>query len=78
MKLTLVGGGGVRAPLFIESALRRAEWSNLTELCLLDIDEPRLELFGGLGAEIARRERSRSRSPPAWTRSARWTAPPMS
>ena len=55
MKLTLVGGGGVRAPLFIESALRRAEWSNLTELCLFDIDGPRLELFGGLGAEIARR-----------------------
>ena len=37
MKLTLVGGGGVRAPLFIESALRRAEWSNLTELCLFDM-----------------------------------------
>jgi 6-phospho-beta-glucosidase len=58
MKLTLVGGGGVRAPLFIESALRRAEWSNLTELCLLDIDGPRLELFGGLGTLIARQMKS--------------------
>ncbi len=39
MKLTLIGGGGVRAPLFVGSALRRAERSGLTEICLQDINE---------------------------------------
>ena len=58
MKLTLVGGGGVRAPLFVGSALRRAERSGLTEICLQDINETKLELFGRISQEIARRSQS--------------------
>lgn len=59
MKLTLIGGGGVRAPLFVGSALRRAARSGLTEICLQDINERKLDLFGRIGQEIARRMQSR-------------------
>ncbi len=58
MKLALVGGGGVRAPLFVGSALRRAERSGLTEICLQDINETKLELFGRISQELARRSQS--------------------
>lgn len=58
MKLTIVGGGGVRAPLFVGSALRRVEKSGLTEICLHDIDAGKLEIFGALSSELARRVQS--------------------
>ncbi len=54
MKLTLIGGGGVRAPLFVASALRRAGRLRLTELCLMDTDAEKLALFGGLCREVVR------------------------
>src|SRR5215470_16839510 len=52
MKLALVGGGGVRAPLFVASALRRAERIGLEELCLMDIDAGKLAIFGELCREV--------------------------
>ena len=54
MKLAMIGGGGVRAPLLVTAALRRARDIHLEELCLLDIDARRLELIGGLCKELAR------------------------
>ena len=56
MKLTLIGGGGVRAPLFVQSALRRAARIGLAEICLMDLEPERLELFGALCRQLARRE----------------------
>ncbi len=58
MKLALIGGGGVRAPLFVASALRRAERVGLEELCLMDIDAEKLSIFGELCREVARRAES--------------------
>src|SRR3712207_5122974 len=55
MKLALIGGGGVRAPLFVASALRRAERVGLDEICLMDVDAEKLAIFGGLCREVARR-----------------------
>ncbi len=55
MKLTLIGGGGVRSPLFVTSLLRWYDRIGITELCLLDVDAHKLELFGGLGRELVRR-----------------------
>ncbi len=55
MKLSVIGGGGVRAPLFAASALRRAEATHLDELCLMDIDEQRLAVMGGLCRSLAQR-----------------------
>jgi 6-phospho-beta-glucosidase len=53
-KLALVGGGGVRAPLFVESAAARAHALGLEEIVLLDIDEERLRLLGAVAAAVAR------------------------
>src|SRR5712692_9154425 len=55
MKMALIGGGGVRSPLFVASALRRAERVGLEERCLQDIDPEKLEVFGALSREVARR-----------------------
>ena len=61
MKLALIGGGGVRAPLFVQSALRRADALGLDELCLMDLPESGLHIFGALAAELARQQNSRTR-----------------
>jgi 6-phospho-beta-glucosidase len=58
MKLAIVGGGGVRAPLFMQSALKRARRLNLTEICLMDTDAAQLPLIGALCTELARRDGS--------------------
>src|SRR3569832_986665 len=58
MKLALIGGGGVRAPLFVASALRRAERVGLEELCLMDTDAEKLAIFGELCREVTRRAES--------------------
>ncbi|GAB4430031.1 MAG: hypothetical protein Kow00106_24780 [Anaerolineae bacterium] len=55
MKLAVIGGGGVRAPLFVASALRRAEIIGLDEICLMDIDGPKLALTGALAQGVARK-----------------------
>lgn len=59
MKLAIVGGGGVRAPLFVQSALNRAERLGLDEISLMDTDAVQLEMIGALCAEIARRSGNR-------------------
>ncbi len=46
MKLTLIGGAGIRAPLVIQSALKRAQKIHLDEICLMDNDEDQLALIG--------------------------------
>lgn len=59
MKLTLIGGGGVRGPLFVASCLARAERIGLTEIALLDIRPDHLDAVLPLAQEIARRDGSR-------------------
>ncbi len=54
IKLTLLGGGGVRAPLFVSSALRRAPRIGLDEISLLDVDEGRLRIFEALSRALTR------------------------
>lgn len=53
MKLTLIGGGGVRAPLFVAATLRRAERIGLDELCLMDLDQEKLDLLGPICRHVA-------------------------
>lgn len=55
MKLTLIGGGGVRSPLFVMSLLRWHERIGVDELCLMDIDAHKLDLFGEMCREVVRR-----------------------
>ena len=52
MKLTVVGGGGVRAPLFVASTLRRSDVIGLDEICLLDVDENKLRIMGSICRHI--------------------------
>lgn len=53
-KLALVGGGGVRGPLFVESASRRADVLGLQEIVLFDVDPDKLRLLGGVATHLAR------------------------
>jgi 6-phospho-beta-glucosidase len=55
MKLTVIGGGGVRTPHLIPSLVRRVERLGLQDLWLMDVDAPKLELIGGLCAALVRR-----------------------
>ncbi len=54
MKLTVIGGGGVRTPRIIPALVRRAARLDLQELWLMDIDGAKLELMGGLCQAMAR------------------------
>lgn len=55
MKLTIIGGGGVRSPLFVMTLLRWQKRVGVTELCLMDIDSRKLELFSTLCRQIVHR-----------------------
>lgn len=48
MKLAVLGGGGVRSPLLVAAALRRAKRIHLDELCLMDTNPEKLRLIGAL------------------------------
>lgn len=53
MKLTIIGGGGVRTPRLIPALTRRAAALNLREVWLMDNDAEKLALIGGLCQRMA-------------------------
>lgn len=53
MKLTFVGGAGVRIPLFVDACIRRSARIDLDEICLMDIDEKKLASIGAICQFIA-------------------------
>lgn len=55
MKLTIIGGAGVRTPFMIAGLARYAPRLDLQEVWLMDIEAEKLELIGGLCQELARR-----------------------
>ena len=52
MKITVIGGGGVRGPLFVASALRRANAIRLDEISLMDIRPDKLEIMAAISRQI--------------------------
>lgn len=55
MKLAIIGGGGIRSPLFIESLVGRQQRSGrglITELWLHDIRPERFDAIGAMGRHI--------------------------
>jgi 6-phospho-beta-glucosidase len=52
MKITVIGGGGVRGPLFVASALRRANAIGLDEISLMDIRPDELEMMAAISRQI--------------------------
>ncbi len=52
MKLAILGGGGVRIPLFVRGVLSRPGES-FSEICLFEPDQARRETIGRLAVEVA-------------------------
>jgi 6-phospho-beta-glucosidase len=52
MKLAILGGGGVRIPLFVRGVLSRPGTS-FSEICLFEPDQARRETIGRLSVEVA-------------------------
>lgn len=48
MKIAIIGAAGVRTPLIVSAMARRQAQLGLTELALMDIDGPQLDLIAGL------------------------------
>ncbi|AEB07288.1 glycoside hydrolase family 4 [Coriobacterium glomerans PW2] len=53
MKLTVIGGGGVRSPLLAKSLARRAGELGITELVFMDTDAEKLRIYGGIARHVA-------------------------
>ena len=47
-KLTIIGGGSVRAPFFANSLAKRAHTLHISTLCLYDIDSEKLRVIGSI------------------------------
>ena len=54
MKLTVIGGGGVRLMFLAKSIAQRAEELHIDELVFMDNDPEKLRIYGGLAAHVAR------------------------
>ena len=52
MKVTVIGGGSTYTPELVNGFLARFESFPLTELCLMDINEERLEIVGGFAQRM--------------------------
>lgn len=52
-KLTIIGGGSVRAPFFANNLAKRAKSMGITTLCLYDNDPEKLRMIGGLAKYVA-------------------------
>ena len=53
-KVTIIGGGGVRAPLLIHGLAQSQALFGIGEVVLYDIDEARTETIARIGREIVR------------------------
>ena len=54
MKLTVIGGGGVRSMFLAKSIAQRAEELHIDELVFMDNDPEKLRIYGGLAGHVAR------------------------
>ena len=54
-KITIIGGGGVRAPLLIHGLAQAQALFGIGEVTLFDIDVERTETIAGIGREIVRK-----------------------
>jgi 6-phospho-beta-glucosidase len=54
-KMTVIGGGSVRAPFFAYGLAKRAAALHISELCLFDTDPEKLRLIGGLAIFAAKK-----------------------
>lgn len=63
MKLTVIGGAGVRTVIFINGLLERHRELNIDEVVLYDIDQEKLKVIGKLCKHVVDRKTGRKRLP---------------
>ena len=55
MKITVLGGGGVRSPFLAKSLISNAERVGLTEIVFMDSNEEKLNIYGKIAEKIAKK-----------------------
>lgn len=53
MKLTVIGGGGVRSMFLAKSIAQKAQTLGIDELCFMDNDEKKLRIYGTMAKVVA-------------------------
>lgn len=53
MKITVIGGGGVRSMFLAKSIAQKAKRLNIDELCFMDNNEEKLRIYGGMASHVA-------------------------
>lgn len=53
MKLAVIGGGGVRSMFLAKSIASRADELGITQLCFMDNDKEKLDIFGKMAKKVA-------------------------
>lgn len=53
MKLTVLGGGGVRSPLLAKSIVNRAKQLGIDKIVFMDNDSEKLRIYGGIAKKIS-------------------------
>lgn len=54
MKITVIGGGGVRSMFLAKSIAQKADRLNIDELCFMDNNEQKLRIYGGMAAHVVK------------------------
>lgn len=54
MKISVIGGGGVRSMFLAKSIAQKAEKLKIDELCFMDNNEQKLRIYGGMASNVAR------------------------
>lgn len=54
MKITVIGGGGVRSMFLAKSIAQKARRLHIDELCFMDNNEKKLNIYGGMASHVAR------------------------
>lgn len=54
MKITVIGGGGVRSMFLAKSIAQKAEKLHIDELCFMDNNEKKLNIYGGMASHVAK------------------------
>ena len=54
MKITVIGGGGVRSMFLAKSISQKAERLHIDELCFMDNNEEKLRIYGGMANHVAK------------------------
>lgn len=54
MKITVIGGGGVRSMFLAKSIAQKAERLHIDELCFMDNNKTKLDIYGKMAAHVAK------------------------